>query len=122
MELGADDHALEFPVLYASGKDGWATADLDAARGGAVANVHELFDAIVEHVPVPDLDADAPLQALITTLDYSDYVGRIGIGRVFAGSLAAGVDVARKALESGKARDLLDELRKASNDLAEEAA
>ncbi len=94
VELGADDHALEFPTLYASGRDGWATADISRAIDGDGEDIHELFDAIIEHVPVPDLDADAPLQALITTLDYSDYVGRIGIGRVFAGSLEAGRDIA----------------------------
>ena len=94
VELGAEDHAMDFPVLYASGKLGWATADLDAAHRGDATDVHELFDAIITHVPVPDLDADAPLQALITTLDYNDYVGRIGIGRVFAGTLHAGRDVA----------------------------
>jgi len=94
VELGAEDHAADFPVLYASGKAGWATADLDAARAGAAGDIHELFDAIIAHVPVPDLDAAAPLQALITTLDYSDYVGRIGIGRVFAGTLASRRNVA----------------------------
>jgi GTP-binding protein len=94
VDLGAEDHAMAFPVIYASGRDGWATVDLDAAVAGAAADVHELFDAIVAHVPVPDFDAAAPLQALITTLDYSDYVGRIGIGRVFAGTLAAGEPVA----------------------------
>ena len=94
VELGAEDHAMGFPVIYASGKDGWATADAEAATGRTCSHVHELFDAIITHVPVPDLDADALLQALITTLDYSDYVGRIGIGRVFAGSLEARADVA----------------------------
>ena len=71
-----------------------------AAPGGSAPQevrengVHELFEAIIKYVPVPDLDANAPLQALITTLDYSDYVGRIGIGRVFAGTLKAGQTVA----------------------------
>jgi len=91
VELGAEDHALEFPVIYASGKEGWASADPEAAH--AAGDVHDLFDAIITHVPAPDLDGQAPLQALITTLDYSDYVGRIGIGRVFAGSLVAGTDI-----------------------------
>jgi GTP-binding protein len=90
VELGAEDHALEFPVLYASGRDGWASAD----PAVAAADVHDLFDAIIDHVPSPDLDPAAPLQALVTTLDYSDYVGRIGIGRVFAGTLRAGQTVA----------------------------
>jgi len=94
IELGAEDHAMELPLIYASGKAGWATADRQAARRGDAADVHELFDAIVTHVPTPDLDPDAPLQALITTLDYSEYVGRIGIGRVFAGTLRSPGSVA----------------------------
>jgi len=94
VELGAEDHAMEFPIIYASGKLGWATTDLAAARKGAVSDIHELFDAIIKHVPVPDLDENAPLQALVTTLDYNDYVGRIGIGRIFAGTLQAGRNVA----------------------------
>ncbi len=93
VELGAEDHALEFPVIYASGKNGWATADLEIAESETATNIHDLFDAIITYVPAPDLDADAPLQALITTLDYSDYVGRIGIGRVFAGTLQAGQNI-----------------------------
>ena len=93
VELGADDHALELPIIYASAKNGWASADEDTAMKGTATDVHDLFDAIIAHVPVPDLDADAPLQALITTLDYSDYVGRIGIGRVFAGALVSGSDI-----------------------------
>ncbi|MBN1941778.1 MAG: translational GTPase TypA [Phycisphaerae bacterium] len=94
VELGADDHALGFPTIYASGRGGWATTDLAAAQAGQAKDVHDLFDAILRHIPVPDLPSDAPLQAQITTLDYNDYVGRIGIGRVFAGVLKAGVDVA----------------------------
>jgi GTP-binding protein len=93
VELGAEDHAMDFPVIYASGKNGWATTDLEKGKAGSAADVHEMFDAILEHVPVPALDGDSPTQALITTLDYSDYVGRIGIGRVFAGSLGAGEQV-----------------------------
>ena len=94
VELGAEEHAMDFPILYASGKAGWATADLDVARRGGAGDIHELFEAIIAHVPVPDLDARAPLQALITTLDYNEYVGRIGIGRVFAGTLKSGRSVA----------------------------
>ena len=90
VDLGAEDHALDFPVVYASGRDGWASLDVDNCPANGQGNIHDLFDAIIKHVPVPKLDAGAPLQALITTLDYSDYVGRIGIGRVFAGQLKAG--------------------------------
>ena len=89
VDLGADDHALRFPAVYASARDGWATKD----PAEPATDVHALFDAIIEHVPVPDLAADAPLPTLITTLDSSDYVGRIGIGRVFAGTLRARQDV-----------------------------
>ena len=93
VELDAEEHAMEFPTIYASGKEGWASLDPDAhpSQGG---DVHDLFDAIIRHVPVPDLDAAAPVQALITTLDYSDYVGRIGIGRVMAGELVTRGEVA----------------------------
>ena len=87
VDLGAEDHALDFPVVYASARDGWATLDADNRPVNGRGDIHDLFDAIIEHVPVPDLNSDAPLQALITTLDYSDYVGRIGIGRIFAGQL-----------------------------------
>ncbi|MFW5841044.1 MAG: translational GTPase TypA [Planctomycetota bacterium] len=87
VDLGADDHALDFPVVYASARDGWACMDPDVLPVQGQGDIHCLFDAIVEHVPVPDFDAEAPLQVLITSLDYSDYVGRIGIGRVFAGTL-----------------------------------
>ncbi len=94
VDLGADDNALDFPVVYASARDGWASLDADNCPTDGSGDIHDLFDAIIEHVPVPDLDASAPLQALITTLDYSEYVGRIGIGRVFAGKLKTGQEVA----------------------------
>lgn len=94
IELSAEEHALDFPVIWASGRNGWATSDFEAARAGKATDIHELFDAIIKYIPVPPLDPDAPLQALITTLDYNDYVGRIGIGRVFAGTLEAGKNVA----------------------------
>jgi GTP-binding protein len=92
VELGADDYALDFPIVYTSARQGWATTNPDHRPDSG--SIHAVFDAIIEHVPVPDLDASAPLQALITTLDYSDYVGRIGIGRVFAGTLRAKHEVA----------------------------
>ena len=94
VELSAEDLAMNFPIIYASSRAGWATADLEIAQRGGCSDIHDLFDAIITHVPVPDLDGDAPLQALITTLDYNDYVGRIGIGRVFAGTLESGKNIA----------------------------
>ncbi|MCX5656091.1 MAG: translational GTPase TypA [Planctomycetota bacterium] len=93
VDLGADDHALDFPVIYTSGREGWAATDPEHLPAAGTVDIHPLFDAIIRHVPAPKLDAEAPLQALITTLDYSDYVGRIGIGRVYAGTLKAGQQV-----------------------------
>ena len=93
VELGADDDALDFPVLYASAKEGWATLDDKRWPPAGGGTIHPLFEAIIEHVPVADLDREGPMQAQVTTLDYNDYVGRIGIGRVFSGTLEAGKDL-----------------------------
>ncbi len=88
VELGVeDDDVLDFPTVYASGRDGWATLDPDNIPAPGTLDVHDVFDAIIKHVPEPNFDAKAPLQALITSIDYNDYVGRIGVGRVFAGTL-----------------------------------
>jgi GTP-binding protein len=99
--LGADDLALDFPVVYASARQGWAATDASGAGYEPLApgdhgngTLRPIFDAIVEHVPPPHADSDKPLQMLITTLDYNDYVGRIGIGRVFAGHIESGQPVA----------------------------
>jgi GTP-binding protein len=93
IDLGAGDEALDFPIIYASGRDGWATMDQHNLPKPGEGSVEPLFDAIIRHVPVPNLDASGSLAMLITTLDYSDYVGRIGIGRVFAGQLKSGQTV-----------------------------
>ena len=81
--LKATDDALDFPVIYASARDGWATATL----GQKGDNIKPVFDAIIHQVPAPQDDPDQPLQMLVTTLDRSDYLGRIAIGRVFAGTV-----------------------------------
>jgi GTP-binding protein len=91
VELGADDQALDFPTVYTSAREGWATTEADYRPH--TGTIHAVFEAIIQHIPVPPLEATAPVQALITTLDYNDYVGRIGIGRVFAGTLRSGQDV-----------------------------
>ncbi|MBL8794763.1 MAG: translational GTPase TypA [Planctomycetia bacterium] len=83
VEVGADDATLDFPVVYCSGRKGIASSDL-AVPG---TNLQPLFDAILKHVPAPVVDAEAPLQMLVVTLDWSDYVGRIAVGRVMAGKL-----------------------------------
>ncbi len=83
VELDADDATLDFPTIYASGREGIATTDLSIPAK----DIRPLYEAILKHVPPPEVVADAPLQMLTVTLDYSDYVGRIAIGRVFAGKI-----------------------------------
>jgi len=90
IELGADDHTLDFPLVYASARDGWASMDLAHESK----DLRPLFETILREAPVAGGDADAPLQMLVTTLDYSEYVGRIGIGRVFNGAIRKGQRVA----------------------------
>lgn len=90
VSLGADDQSLDFPIIYASGRDGWASADGPESSG----TIEPLLQAIIKHVPPPHANLDAPLQVLVTTLDYSEYVGRIAIGRVNAGTLRTGQPVA----------------------------
>ena len=86
IDLDANEEQLEFPVLYTNAKLGTATRD-QAAAGS---DLSPLFDAIVEHVPPPRGDADAPLQLLVANLDSSDYLGRIAIGRIFNGRVKIG--------------------------------
>ncbi|HLX28138.1 MAG TPA: translational GTPase TypA, partial [Casimicrobiaceae bacterium] len=93
--LGATDAQLDFPVVYASALHGWATLDVAAAKSPAPgADMRPLFWTILAHVPAPAGDVDAPLQLQMSALDYSSYVGRLGIGRIRRGSLATGQDVA----------------------------
>lgn len=86
IELGADDDQCEFPYLFASGLDGFAKADLDANS----TDMQPLFEAILEHVPPPVGDVDKPLQLQVTTLDYSEYLGRIVVGRIHNGTIKSG--------------------------------
>jgi GTP-binding protein len=85
VELGASHDQLDFPVLYAAGRDGWAVRDLAKDPRDSIL---PMLDAILEFIPAPKLD-DGPVQMQITSLDYSDYTGRIGIGRVRRGTLDA---------------------------------
>lgn len=86
VELDADDAALDFPIVFASARDGWATKEPDVVA----TDLRVLFDTIINHVPAPQQDVDAPLQMLVTSLEYSDYTGRIGIGRVVNGRIEEG--------------------------------
>ncbi len=89
-KLGATEEQLDFPVVYASGLNGWATLEPNTVG----TDLAPLFDAIVKHVPPHEGDPAAPLQLQICSLDYSSYVGRIGIGRISAGTIRPGMDVA----------------------------
>ncbi len=95
IELGADESALDRPIIYASARKGVATLDLD--KPGE--NLKPLFDTILEYIPAPEGDPDGPAQAQISTIDYSDYVGRIGIGRVTRGTLKEGMMVVKTNYE-----------------------
>jgi GTP-binding protein len=95
IELEADDAQLDAPVVYASARDGVATMDL----GVPPVNLHPLFDAVLEHVPAAPSDAAAPFQMLVSTIDYSPYLGRVGIGRIERGTVRVGDTVALLPLE-----------------------
>jgi GTP-binding protein len=88
--LGATDAQLDFPVVYASALQGWASLD----RTERLQDMTALFEAVLQYVPAPPSDATAPLQLQISTLDYNSYVGRIGIGRVRRGTIRTGQTVA----------------------------
>lgn len=90
IDLGANEEQLEFPVVYTSAIQGTATND-PAVPGE---NMVPLFEAIIDHIPEPDVDPTGPLQWQVTMLDYNDYLGRIGIGRIARGVLRQGETVA----------------------------
>ena len=90
VELGADDEALDFPYIFASGRGGFATHDPKVKTD----NIYALLDMVLEHVPGPDVNLDAPLQMMVTTLAWSDYVGRIATGRITSGKVRQGQRVA----------------------------
>ena len=90
MELGADEHLHDFKYLFASGREGYATTDPEVRTE----SIQPLLDMVLESIPGPDVDPDAPLQMLVTTLDWSEYVGRIAIGRVQAGTVKKGQTIA----------------------------
>ena len=92
IELGADDDQLHFPVIYASAINGTSSESDDPADQQKT--MAPLFDTIIEHIPAPIDNSDEPLQFQVSLLDYNDYVGRIGIGRVFRGSIKVGDQVA----------------------------
>ncbi|WP_226806598.1 translational GTPase TypA [Candidatus Vallotia cooleyia] len=88
-KLGANDKQLDFPVIYASALNGYANLDAQIHEG----DMRPLFEAVLKYVPMCSADLEAPLQLRITSLDYSTYVGRIGIGRITRGRIKAGQPV-----------------------------
>ncbi len=97
IELGADDDQLDFPVIYASAINGTSSESDDPADQQKT--MVPLFDTIIEHIPAPIDNSDEPLQFQVSLLDYNDYVGRIGIGRVFRGTIKVGDQVALMKLD-----------------------
>ncbi|WP_314179711.1 translational GTPase TypA [Abiotrophia defectiva] len=91
IELGADDDQLEFPVVYASALNG--TSSLSDNPVDQEPSMDAIFDAVIEHVPAPVDNSDQPLQFQVSLLDYNEYVGRIGIGRIFRGKMKVGDNV-----------------------------
>ena len=89
IELGADDSQLEFPVVYASGKQGTATLDLDV-KGE---NLECLFETIINTIEPPACDEEGAMQMLVSNIDYDDYVGRIAVGRLERGTVKIGMNV-----------------------------
>ena len=92
-KLGATEDQLDFPVIYASALNGYAGLTDDVEELQKIGNMRAVFDAVIKYVPVREDDAEAPLQLQICSLDYSSYVGKIGIGRVHRGTLKAGQSV-----------------------------
>ncbi len=89
IELGADDDQIEFPVVYASAREGYASLDSDVREG----DMQPLLQAIIDNIDAPEGDPEQPLQLLFSSLDYDDYVGRIGVGKVERGSVKMGQNV-----------------------------
>jgi GTP-binding protein len=83
VELGAEDLALDFPYVYASGREGYATHDPSERSG----SIEPLLDLVLQKIPGPDVESDAPLQMMVTSLEWSEFVGRVAIGRIQSGTI-----------------------------------
>ena len=89
LDLGANDDQLDFKTIYASAKQGWAALSMDAPRE----NITPIFDTILSEIPCPKGEVDEPLQLMISNIDYDEYVGRIGVGKIIRGKLTANQQV-----------------------------
>ncbi|HEX3152841.1 MAG TPA: translational GTPase TypA [Gemmataceae bacterium] len=101
LEMGADDATLDFPLIYASGKNGVATTDLNVPPK----NLKPLFDAILTKIPAPEAEPDEPLQMQVVSLEYSDYVGRIAVGKINRGRIKKNQRVALIKQKDGRRVD-----------------
>lgn len=99
IDLGATEEQLDTPVIYASGRDGWATAEYNPEQPNA--DLTELFELIVNSIPCPDCVDDGPFQMLVSNIDYDEYTGRIAVGKIQRGSVKTGDRIAI-CRESGK--------------------
>jgi GTP-binding protein len=106
VDLGADDATLDFPTIYASGREGIATTDLAVPA----VDIRPLFDDILKHVPAPEVEVAVPLQMLVVSLDWSDYVGRIAVGRVMAGKIRKGQRIALLKRDGKRVDDTVAQL------------
>ena len=97
IDLDADESTLDNPILYVSARKGTATLDLETPGE----NLTPLFESILKYIPAPEGDPEGPAQVLISTIDYSEYVGRIGVGRVVRGKFKQGMNVVHTNLETG---------------------
>jgi GTP-binding protein len=96
VELGAEDWQLDFPVMYGSGRMGFMEDTLEKGNARLLSkdgDLRPLFDAIVQHIPGPPIKANAPLQLQVANIDHNDFVGRMGIGRIFAGTIKTNMQV-----------------------------
>ena len=91
IDLGATDEQLDTPVIYASGRDGWATAEYNPECPNS--DLREMFDLIVNYIPCPECEDDAPFQMLVSNIDYDEYTGRIAVGKIQRGSIKTGMPV-----------------------------
>ncbi|MGE5652802.1 MAG: GTP-binding protein, partial [Bacillota bacterium] len=106
MALEANDEQLEFPVVYASARNGIASWSADEPG----TDIRPVLDAILKHIPAPSGDATAPLQIAVNTLDYDDYIGRIAVGRIIRGTVTTGQTIAHCARDGKISRVRISKL------------
>lgn len=111
VELGADDETLDFPYIFTSAKEGYAVLDPKERRG----DIRPLLDMVLAKIPGPVVRPDDPLQLMVTSLDWSEYVGRIATGRIAAGQLTSGQQIALMRADGSRELSKLDQLQLFNN-------